>query len=117
AQKLGVEKEFTEGKNELDWVMWSIEESRKVDPNFPTFDEFKKKGIYQVSLEDKTVIAFEEQIKDPENHKFETPSGKIEIFSKALWDMNELDEIPAIPKYVSSWEGPEDPLIEKYPLQ
>lgn len=116
AKKLGVEKEFTEGRTELDWVKWSIEESRKTDPNFPTFEEFQKKGVYQVSLEENTVIAFEDQIKDPENHKFDTPSGKIEIFSKALWDMND-PEIPAIPKYIPSWEGPEDKLIEKYPLQ
>ena len=117
AKKLGIEKEFTEGKSELDWVKWSIEESRKNDPRFPTFDEFKKQGFYQVSLENNTVIAFEKQIKDPENNKFETPSGKIEIFSKDLWDMNNPEEIPAIPKYVASWEGPEDPLIKKYPLQ
>lgn len=116
AKKLGVEKEFTEGRSQLDWVKWSIEESRKNDPNFPTFEEFQKMGVYQASLEDNTVIAFEDQIKDPENHKFDTPSGKIEIFSKALWDMDD-PEIPAIPKYMSSWEGPEDPLIEKYPLQ
>lgn len=117
AQKLGVEKEFTEGKSELDWVKWSIEQSREKNPKFPTFEEFQKMGIYQVSVEENTVIAFEKQIKDPENSKFDTPSGKIEIFSKALWDMNEHEEIPAIPKYVSSWEGPEDPLIETYPLQ
>lgn len=117
AKKLGVEEEFTEGRSQLDWVKWSIEESRKEDPNFPTFEEFRETGVYQPSVEDNTVIAFEKEIKDPENNKFETPSGKIEIFSKDLWDMNNPEEIPAIPKYVSSWEGPEDPLIEEYPLQ
>lgn len=117
SEKLGVKQEFTEGKSQLDWVKWSIEESRKKDPNFPSFEEFQKIGIYQVPVEENTVVAFEKQIQDPENNKFETPSGKIEIFSKALWDMNDSEEIPAIPKYISSWEGPEDPLIEKYPLQ
>lgn len=117
AKKLGVEQKFTEGRDELAWIKWSIEESRKTDPDFPTFEEFKKEGIYQVSLEGNSVVAFEQQIKDPKNNKFETPSGKIEIFSKALWDMNDHEEIPAIPKYISSWEGPEDPLTEKYPLQ
>ncbi|MED4354917.1 molybdopterin-dependent oxidoreductase [Schinkia azotoformans] len=116
AKKLGIEQEFTEGKTQMDWIKWSIEESRKKDPNFPTFEEFQKMGVYQVSL-DKSYIAFEDQIKDPANNKFETPSGKIEIFSKDLWDMNDHEEIPAIAKYIPSWEGPQDPLIKKYPLQ
>ncbi|MBY7142064.1 molybdopterin-dependent oxidoreductase [Virgibacillus sp. NKC19-3] len=117
AKKLGVEEEFTEGRSQLDWVKWSIEESRKEDPNFPTFEEFRENGVYQPSVEENTVIAFEKEIKDPDNNKFETPSGKIEIFSKDLWDMDNHEEIPAIPKHVHSWEGPEDPLIEEYPLQ
>lgn len=117
AEKLGIEKEFTEGRSQLDWVKWSIEESRKKDPNFPTFEEFREMGVYQPSVEKNTVVAFEQQIKDPENNPFPTPSGKIEIFSKDLWEMNNPEEIPAIPKYIESWEGPEDPLTEKYPLQ
>lgn len=117
AKKLGVEEEFTEGKSQLDWVKWSIKESRKEDLNFPTFEEFRKTGTYQPSVEENTVIAFEQEINDPENYKFDTPSGKIEIFSKDLWNMDNHKEIPAIPKHVDSWEGPKDPLIEKYPIQ
>lgn len=26
-------------------------------------------------------------------------------------------EIPAVPKYIQAWEGPEDPIREKFPLQ
>src|SRR5690606_11203527 len=60
---------------------------------------------------------FKEQIEDLENHPFETPSGKIELFSKTLWDMNNPEEIPAVPKHVAVEEGPESELTKKYPLQ
>lgn len=117
ADKLGLKEKFTEGKTTLDLVKDSIERTRKeIDPNFPTFEEFRKMGVYHFKYNE-PLIGFKEQIDDLENHPFETPSGKIELFSKALWDMNQHDEIPAIAKYIPSWEGPEDPLKEKYPLQ
>ncbi|MFJ7725721.1 DMSO/selenate family reductase complex A subunit [Neobacillus sp. NPDC097160] len=117
AGKLGVKEKFTEGKTTLDLVKESVERTKKeLDPNFPIFEDFRKKGVHHFKY-DAPLVAFKEQIDDLENHPFETPSGKIELFSKTLWDMNRHDEIPAIAKYISSWEGPEDPLKEKYPLQ
>lgn len=115
AKELGIEKEFTEGRTQDEWVQWMIEESRKIDPDFPTYEEMKKIGVYK--YKDHTVVKFKEQIEDPENHPFETPSGKIELFSKTLWDMNNPEEIPAVPKHVAVEEGPESELTKKYPLQ
>lgn len=117
AKKLGVYDEFTQGgKTLLDLVKESVELTRKDDPTFPTFEEFRKKGIHVWKF-DRPFIAFEDQIKDPVKNPFPTPSGKIELFSKDLWDMNKHDKIPAIAKYVPATEGPEDPLKEKYPIQ
>jgi anaerobic dimethyl sulfoxide reductase subunit A len=67
-------------------------------------------------VSDPVTYAFKEEISDPENHPFNTPSGKIEIYSQLIAAMNNF-LIPPIPTYISSWEGREDPLIEKYPLQ
>jgi len=61
-------------------------------------------------------VAFEENVRDPENHPFPTPSGKIEIFSKRLYDMHH-PEIPALSHYVPAHEGPEDALAKSFPLQ
>ena len=44
---------------------------------------------------------------------FPNSIGKIEIFSKRLYDMNNVD-IPALSHYVPAIEGPEDKLTEKY---
>jgi len=117
AGKLGLKEKFTEGKTTLDLVKESVERTKKeLNPNFPTFEEFRGKGVHHFKY-DAPLVGFKEQIDDLENHPFETPTGKIELFSKALWDMNNHDEIPAIAKYIPAWEGPEDPLKEKFPLQ
>ncbi|MCU0292986.1 MAG: hypothetical protein MUF10_13495, partial [Thermoanaerobaculaceae bacterium] len=47
----------------------------------------------------------------------DTPSGKIEIFSKALHDLGRPDEIPAVPKYVQEWESPFGEEARRFPLQ
>lgn len=117
ADKLGLKEQFAEGKTILDLVKESVERTKKeLDPNFPTFEEFRNKGVHHFKF-DAPLVAFKDQIDDLEKHPFETPSGKIELFSKALWDMKQHEEIPAIAKYIPSWEGPEDSLINKYPLQ
>ena len=46
-----------------------------------------------------------------------TPSGKIEIFSKQLFDLGQPDEIPAVPKYIQEWESPFGPEARSIPLQ
>lgn len=115
AKELGIEKEFTEGRTQDDWVKWMIEESKNIDPDFPTFEEMKKNSVYK--YKDNLIVPFAKQVQDIENNPFETPSGKIELFSKQLWDMNHLDTIPAIPKHVEVEEGPESSLTKKYPLQ
>jgi len=61
-------------------------------------------------------VAFKEQIEDPANHPFPTPSGKIEIYSQQ-WEELGIEGLPPLPRYFESWEGRSDPLAEKYPLQ
>ncbi|HEY6837954.1 MAG TPA: molybdopterin dinucleotide binding domain-containing protein, partial [Geobacteraceae bacterium] len=43
--------------------------------------------------------------------------GKIEIFSPRLYGRKNPAHVPAVARYVPAFEGPEDPLREKYPLQ
>ncbi|WP_378953651.1 DMSO/selenate family reductase complex A subunit [Pelosinus sp. sgz500959] len=116
AEKLGLKDEFTQGKTLDDWLRFIVDETRKENPGFPAYEEFKEKGVYDWEYEE-PAIAFKEQIEDPKGHPFSTPSGKIEFFSARLWELNQPDVVPAIPKYISAWEGPEDPLYGQYPLQ
>jgi anaerobic dimethyl sulfoxide reductase subunit A len=80
------------------------------------YDDFKKNPVYRIRASDKPYVAFRQQIEDPSNHPFPTPSGKIEIYSQQLANLND-PHLPPIPKYIESWESPKDPAARKYPLQ
>lgn len=117
AEKIGLKEKFTEGHETVEeWVKAIYEETRKNEPELPPFDEFTKRGVYKYKPRD-SYIAFKEQIEDFDNNPFPTPSGKIEIFSKTLYDLNNPKEIPAIPKYIDAFEGINDPKREAFPLQ
>ncbi|AWH88337.1 DMSO/selenate family reductase complex A subunit [Limnobaculum parvum] len=116
AAKMGVEAAFSEGRDEKQWVEYIVEQTRVTRPeeNLPTFEQLQVQR--QHLFKSAPHVAFEKNITDPQNNPFTTPSGKIEIFSKRLYDMQN-PEIPALSHYVPATEGPEDKLIEKYPLQ
>jgi len=83
--------------------------------HIPDYDAFKEKGVHWIERSE-PFVAFKEQIEDPENNPFPTPSGKIEIYSQQIADMgNPL--LPPIPKHIETWESPNDPLAQKYPIQ
>lgn len=123
AKRMNIEEKYTEGRTQADWVKYLYSESRKLKPEMPeNFEEARKIGLFKW-LPEKPVVAFREFREDPEANPLKTPSGKIEIFSKRLWDMGKTWELPkgdtitALPQYSPTWEGAEDPLRGKYPLQ
>lgn len=108
AERLGVGKEFTEGRDEKEWVEFCLDEYRRLRfPDLPTLEEFIEKdlGAWTNPI-DQPAIAFSDFRRDPQKHPLATRSGKIEIFSKELYDLARPDEIPAIPKYIQEWESP-----------
>lgn len=119
ASKLGVHESFTEGLDEKGWTRRLWDEYRdKRFHNLPPFDQFieSNQGVYSVPVSNPQ-ISLEEFRKDPVNYPLQTPSGKIEIFSETLFNMNRKDEIPAVPKYIQEWESPFGPEAGSYPLQ
>jgi len=84
-------------------------------PDVEDYATFKRDGIKKVQFE-KPYVCFEKYISDPDNNPFPTPSGKIEIYSEQLAALANPD-LPPIPKYIAPWEGPDDPLRARFPLQ
>ena len=77
------------------------------------FDAFAENGVARFAPP-QDAVAFAAQIRDPDTHRFTTPSGKIEIYSMALAakpDPYGLGAIPPIP----TWFEPVEP-DAKYPL-
>jgi anaerobic dimethyl sulfoxide reductase subunit A len=97
-------------KTEEEWLQEMVKGSYIND-----YDTFKKKAIFRVKFI-KPRVGFKKQIENIRDNPFATPSGKIEIYSQRLADMNH-SEIPPIPKFIEPWEGRNDPLTAKYPLQ
>jgi anaerobic dimethyl sulfoxide reductase subunit A len=117
ARRLGHCEAFTHGgKNLREILEESYNAVRDDEAGMPDFETFRRNGIYRYR-ENPHFVAFETNVKDPERHPFPTPSGKIEIFSPRLYAKNNPREIPPIPKYVPSFEGPGDPLFARYPFQ
>ncbi len=118
ADRLGVGEAFTEGRDEQGWVTYVWDRYRQTRfPDLPPLDEFaaSNQGVYALPVE-KPAVAFEDFRRDPEAHPLSTPTGKIELFSKALYDLHD-PEIPPVSKYIQEWESPFGPEAQEFPLQ
>jgi len=107
AKRLGI-KGYND-KSDEEWLRSFV----NATTDLPDYETFKKKGFHQIEMKEPWV-AFRAQL---DNHlPFPTPSGKIEIYSEKIAEMNN-PLLPPIPKYIESWEGPNDPLRAQCPIQ
>jgi anaerobic dimethyl sulfoxide reductase subunit A len=77
------------------------------------FDTFVEQGVARFPPP-RDAVAFAAQIRDPEHHKFNTPSGKIEVYSTTLAAKPDLYGLGAIPP-IPTWIAPPGPDAE-FPL-
>ena len=124
ARRMGVEQEFTEGRSHDQWVEHMYHQCRKARPDLPEdFREAQRIGLFKWSRGDRPRIGLQAFREDPEKSPLATPSGKIEIFSRQLWDLANTWELPegdvisALPEYHETWGMPADPNSRTYPLQ
>jgi len=91
ADQLGFGDEFTEGRSEMEWVIYLYEQTRsnaaEKGISLPVFDEFW--AGQQMTVEDRVPevqFPLEQFRDDPQAYPLETPSGKIELFSSTVDD-------------------------------
>ena len=75
------------------------------------FEAFKENGVARFPKPE-DAVAFAKQIRDPDNHTFSTPSGKIEIYSTTMAekpDFYGLGEMPPIPTWIPPIDPETDP--------
>ena len=83
-------------------------------PAVDDFESFKAQGVARFPAPE-DAVAFSQQINDPDNHKFSTPSGKIEVYCTTLADNPDpygLGAMAPIPTWVPHLDGD-----AAYPLQ
>jgi anaerobic dimethyl sulfoxide reductase subunit A len=102
-------------KTEEEWLEEIYKMSSDMSRDVPNYDSFKRDGVHKFKFT-KPLLCFKEQVEDPQNNPFPTPTGKIEIYSQRLAELNNPG-LPTIPKYIETWESVNDPLAKKYPLQ
>ncbi|MFO7828770.1 MAG: DMSO/selenate family reductase complex A subunit [Bacteroidales bacterium] len=119
ADRFGVREKYTQNRTEREWIEWAVEQYRNSRfPEIPSLNSMEKEnlGVYSKPV-DKPAIAFQNFRKNPKKYPLKTPSGKVELFSKTLFDMGKPDTIPPVPKYIQEWESPFGEEAKQFPLQ
>ncbi len=96
AQRLGFHGDFTEGRNEMEWIQHLYEATRNDAANngvaLPPFDAFWQGD--QFAFDDQLPDAefrLEQFRRDPTQYPLNTPSGKIEVYSETIASFDYAD--------------------------
>jgi anaerobic dimethyl sulfoxide reductase subunit A len=124
ARRMGVEEQFSEGRSHDQWVEYMYHQCRKVQADLPeSFQEAVKTGLFKWKREGEPLVGLQPFRENPDGNPLNTPSGKIEIFSKKLFDLANMWQLPdgdvisPLPEYHATWGMPADEISKDYPLQ
>ncbi|HLX49701.1 MAG TPA: molybdopterin guanine dinucleotide-containing S/N-oxide reductase [Streptosporangiaceae bacterium] len=120
AERLGVGKDFTEGRTAMDWLRYLYEqwlgELAEQGRAVPGFEEFWASDGLELPVASEPQVAFADFRADPEGHPLTTPTGKIEIFSATI-DGYRYPDCPGHPVWREPGEWLGSPAAERFGLQ
>jgi biotin/methionine sulfoxide reductase len=120
AERLGTDKDFTEGRTALDWLRHLYEQWRgelaERGRAVPGFDEFWASDGLELPVASEPQVAFADFRADPEGHPLTTPTGKVEIFSETI-DSFRYPDCPGHPVWFEPDEWLGSPAARRFGLQ
>jgi biotin/methionine sulfoxide reductase len=119
AARLGFGPEFTDGKDERAWLeflygRWQ-DRAKAVGVAMPTLEAFWEQGYAQFPERDTSKPFLSDFRADPDAHKLNTPSGKIEIASARIASFG-YDDCPGQPTWFEPAEWLGATKAKTYPL-
>jgi anaerobic selenocysteine-containing dehydrogenase len=121
AEKLGLLKEYTDGKSVDEWIKEGYDKCGIKD--MITWEEFKEKEHFVIPNDpdwEKAEIGMRKFSEDPEHNPLTTPSGKLEFYSERLAKHFPDDkERPPVPHWIEKGESHDERVggerAKKYP--
>lgn len=113
AKEFGVHKEYTQNKTEMQWIeefyTKAQTQAKAMSMSMPNFREFWDKNepiTFETPYENTQFVRYADFIEDPILDPLGTPSGRIEIYSKTIEEMN-YDDCKAHPSWLepAEWLG------------
>ena len=118
AKKMGLEAEFTEGRDEAQWLDWiyntTRENAQKRSIEMPEYQEFKVRGWFKPADPTTPLVMLKAFREDPESNALATATGKIEIYSPTVASFG-YDDCPGHATWIEplEWLGGD---TSAYPL-
>ena len=118
AERLGVGKEFTEGRTALEWLRHLYDQWRAAQGagDIPSFDEFWAGDGLDLPVAEPPQVLFADFRADPDRHPLSTPTGRIEIFSETIDGFGYAD-CPGHPVWLEPEEWLGGAAAQRFPLQ
>lgn len=122
AARMGLEKEFTEGRTAEEWMrhmyeLWRERQRDMFGADLPSYDGFRESGGVDLPgrVNDEAMAAFAEFREDPVAHPLQTPSGRIELFSATIAGFGYTD-CPGYPIWLPGEERLGSARSRRWPL-
>jgi biotin/methionine sulfoxide reductase len=119
AGRLGIEAEFTDGRDEESWLrhLYTLARQRAAEAGhtIPDFETFWKSGFCLLPQPEHQGDLLDEFRADPAANPLKTPSGRIEIFSETIAGFG-YEDCPGHPAWIEpyEWLGAKD--AKRHPL-